>query len=60
MMDVAFRIENKQCPQCGSLLYRKKPCLGKIKEGFRWMLKCPRAGCGYMEGLDPIKKEEED
>ena len=59
MNEAIFRIEKKTCPQCGSQLYRKKPCKGKRMEGFRWMLKCPRVGCKYKEGLDPIKKRED-
>lgn len=56
MEDIGLIFE-KKCPCCGSMLYRKRPCKGLKYDGWKWMLKCPRAGCGYMEGLDKEDNE---
>jgi len=53
--EIIFEIKNKPCPRCGSKLVKTNACRGLSDEGWRTMLRCVKAGCGHLEGLE--KKE---
>jgi len=43
-------IAEERCPRCRAALFIRPACCGMRKKGWKTVLKCTRAGCGYKRG----------